>query len=162
LIEDDWPGLQTRHGFDQYNDCSILQMITNRDDNLLAHAVGPLIYNKNSGETDKCATLRRIVNEGPQVAPLVFRYTRYWHGYNPVTAALLQVFDVGDARKALTLGLYGALALLVAAAGTRHPRGQHRCDGRPVLGDTLLRFLLYPRPGRHLPHPRPGLPLPVA
>ena len=120
LIDEDWPGLQTRHGFDQYNDCSILQMITNRDDNLLAHAVGPLIYNKNSGETDKCATLRRIVNEGPQVAPLVFRYTRYWHGYNPVTAALLQFFDVGDARKALTLGLYGALALLVAAAGTRH------------------------------------------
>lgn len=120
LIEEDWPGLQTRHGFDQYNDCSILQMISNRDDNLLAHAVGPLIYNKNSGETDKCATLRRIVNEGPQVAPLVFRYTRYWHGYNPVAAALLQLFDVGDARKALTLGLYGALLLLVAAAGTRH------------------------------------------
>jgi hypothetical protein len=121
LIETDWPGLESRHGFDQYNDCSILQMITNRDDDQLAHAVGPLIYNKNRGETDKCATLRQIVNEGPDAAPyLVFRYARYWHGYNTVTAALLLAFDLGRARRVLTLTLYGALALLVAAAGTRH------------------------------------------
>ena len=26
LIETDWPGLESRYGFDQYNDCSILQM----------------------------------------------------------------------------------------------------------------------------------------
>ena len=67
LIENDWPWLESRRGTDQYNDCSILQMITNRDDDILANAVGPLIYNKNHGETDKCATLRRIgstVREG--------------------------------------------------------------------------------------------------
>ena len=121
LIENDWPWLESRHGFDQYNDCSILQMITNRDDNILANAVGPLIYNKSSGETDKCATLRRIVNEGPNgAAYLVFRYTRYWHGYDPVAAALLLAFDVGNARNVLTITLYGALALLGIAAGTRH------------------------------------------
>jgi len=121
LIDNDWPWLETRHGFDQYNDCSILQMITNHDDEILANAVGPLIYNKNSGETDKCATLRKIVSEGPHGAPyLVFRYTRYWHGYDPVAAALLLALDVGSARKALRIALYGALALLGVAAGTRH------------------------------------------
>jgi hypothetical protein len=121
LIENDWPWLESRRGFDQYNDCSILQMITNHDNDILANAVGPLIYNKNRGETDKCATLRKIVNEGPDGAPyLVFRYTRYWHGYDPVTAALLLAFDVGNARKVLKITLYGALALLGVAAGTRH------------------------------------------
>jgi hypothetical protein len=121
LIENDWPGLESRRGSDQYNDCSILQMITNHDDDILANAVGPLIYNKNRGETNKCATLHRIVNEGPDAAPyLVFRYTRYWHGYDPVTAALLRVFDVGNAREALRIALYGSLVLLVGAAGTRH------------------------------------------
>jgi hypothetical protein len=121
LIENDWPWLESRRGFDQYNDCSILQMITNDDDEILANAVGPLIYNKNRGETDKCATLRNIVSDGPEGAPyLVFRYTRYWHGYNPVAAALLSVLDVGSARKALTIVLYGALLLLGVAAGARH------------------------------------------
>jgi hypothetical protein len=121
LIENDWPWLESRHGFDQYNDCSILQMITNHDDDILANAVGPLIYNKNRGETDKCATLRQIVNQAPHDAPyLVFRYTRYWHGYDPVAAALLQVFDVGNARKALRITLYASLVLLGVAAGTRH------------------------------------------
>jgi hypothetical protein len=121
LIENDWPWLESRHGFDQYNDCSILQMITNHDNDRLASAVGPLIYNKNRGETDKCATLHTIINEGPTGAPyLVFRYTRYWHGYDPVTAALLLALDVGDARLALKIALYGALVLLAMAAGTRH------------------------------------------
>jgi hypothetical protein len=121
LIENDWPGLESRRGFDAYNDCSILQMISNHDDHILANAVGPLIYNKNHGETDKCATLRKIVNQGPNAAPyLVFRYTRYWHGYDPVTAALLLVFDVGNAREGLRIALYAALILLGAAAGTRH------------------------------------------
>src|SRR5438477_766703 len=120
LIEEDWPGLESRRGFDQYNDCSILQMISNHDDDIWANAVGPLIYNKNMGETNKCATLRRIVTEGPDTAPyLVFRYTRYWHGYDTVAAAILQVLDVGNAREALRIALYGGLVLLVGSAGTR-------------------------------------------
>lgn len=120
LIENDWPWLDRRRGFDQYNDCSILQMITNDDDDALASAVGPLIYNKNRGETDKCETLRRIVNEGPRSAPfLVFRYTRYWHGQDPLAAALLRFLDLGRARMLLEIALYASLLLLPLAAGTR-------------------------------------------
>jgi hypothetical protein len=138
LIENDWPWLESRRGFDQYNDCSILQMITNHDDDPLASAVGPLIYNKNTGETDKCATLHRIVTEGPTAAPyLVFRYTRYWHGYDPVAAGLLSIFDVGHARKALKIALYGALIMVGVAAGTRH-RGLSAVAASIALTGTLF------------------------
>jgi hypothetical protein len=120
LIEDDWPGLESRRGFNQYLDCSILQMISNRDDNLWANAAAPLIYNKNRGEIDRCAVLRRLVDEGPNAAPyLVYRYTRYWHGYNPVSAVLLWAFDLGHVRNVLKISVYGALVLLGLAAGTR-------------------------------------------
>jgi hypothetical protein len=123
LIENDWPWLESRRGFDQYNDCSILQMITNHDRDILANAVGPLIYNANRGETDKCATLRSIVRDGPDAAPyLSFRYTRYWHGYDPVAAGLLQVASVGHARGLLRTALYTVLILLALSAGARSPR----------------------------------------
>jgi len=121
LIDNDWPWLESRRGFNQYHDCSVLQMISNADTRLWASAVAPLIYNRSRGETDRCATLRTLVNEGPNTRPyLVYRYTRYWHGYNPVAAALLWVFDLGRIRTLLKIALYGALVLLVFAAGTRH------------------------------------------
>ncbi len=121
LIENDWPWLESRRGFNQYHDCSVLQMISNRDDDLWANAVAPLIYNRNKGETDRCATLRTLVTEGPNTAQyLVYRYTRYWHGYNPVGAALLWVVDLGRVRTILKITLYCALVLLIVAAGTRH------------------------------------------
>jgi hypothetical protein len=120
LIENDWPWLESRRGFNQYLDCSILQMISNRDDHLWANAVAPLIYDRNRGETDRCATLHRLVDEGPNAAPYrVYRYTRYWHGYNPVTAALLWILDLGRVRTLLKITVYGALILLCVAAGTR-------------------------------------------
>jgi hypothetical protein len=123
LIENDWPWLESRRGFNQYHDCSVLQMISNRDDDLWASTVAPLVYNVNRGETDRCATLHTLVTEGPNTTRyLVYRYTRYWHGYNPVSAALLWVLDLGQVRTALKLAVYSALVLLVGAAGagTRH------------------------------------------
>ena len=150
LIEDDWPGLESRRGFDQYNDCSILQMITNRDRNVWAHAVGPLIYNKNRGETDKCETLHRIITQGPKAASyMVFRYTRYWHGQDPPTAALLVAFDLGQIRWILKLTLYGALALLVLAAGTRD-RGLLAVAAS--IGVTGVLFWAVPYFGQSLTH----------
>ncbi len=122
LIENDWPWLESRRGFNQYHDCTVLQMISNRDDARWSNAVAPLIYNRNRGETDRCATLRTLVTEGPNTTPyLVYRYTRYWHGYNPVSAALLWLVDLGPLRALLKTTLYAALVLLMLAAGTRQP-----------------------------------------
>jgi hypothetical protein len=150
LIENDWPWLESRHGFDQYNDCSILQMITNHDGDILANAVGPLIYNANRGETDKCATLRSIVRDGPDAAPyLSFRYTRYWHGYDPVAAALLEVASVGHARQVLRTTLYAILILLAMSAGTRSP--QLMAVGASI-GVTGLLFWAVPYFGPNFSH----------
>lgn len=120
LADNDWPWLESRRGFNQYHDCSVLQMISNGDAHRWAAAVGPLMYNRNRGETDRCATLRTLVTEGPNTASyMVYRYTRYWHGYNPVAAALLWVMDLGNVRTVLKLTVYASLALLIVAAGLR-------------------------------------------
>ena len=98
-------------------------MLSNPDDDVWATAVAPLMYNRNRGETDRCATLRTLVTEGPGTTRyLVYRYSRYWHGYIPVAAGLLSVFEMGRVRQALELTLYGALALLALAAGTGNRR----------------------------------------
>jgi len=123
LIENDWPWLDGHRGFNQYHDCSVLQMVSNRDARVWAAAMGPRIYNLNRGETDRCATLRALVTGGPGTTPyLTYRYTRYWHGYIPITAALLSVLEIRQVRQVLRLSLYGALLVLVAAAGTRDRR----------------------------------------
>ena len=123
LIENDWPWLDGHRGFNQYHDCSVLQMVSNRDSRVWAAALGPRMYNRNRGETDRCATLRTLVTEGPGTTPyLTYRYTRYWHGYIPVTAALLSVLEVHQVRQLLRYTLYGALLALIAAAGVRDRR----------------------------------------
>jgi hypothetical protein len=143
LIETDWPGLESRRGYNQYLDCSILQMISNRDDDLWANAAAPLIYNKNRGETDRCAVLRRLVNEGPNATSYwAYRYTRYWHGYNPVSAALLWAFDLGHVRTVLKISVYGALVLLGLAVGTRS-RGLFAVAGAITVTGVLFWALPY-------------------
>jgi len=122
LVDTDYLPLDSRRGFHQYNDCVILQMITNRDRHIWANAVAPLVYVENM-ETweDQCATLHRLVEDGgarSRYSP--HRYARYWHGYNPVAAALLQRLSLADARRGLKLAVYGGLAALLIAAGTRH------------------------------------------
>jgi hypothetical protein len=143
LIDSDWPGLESRRGFNQYLDCSILQMISNRDDDFWANAAAPLIYNKNHGETDRCAILRTLVNKDPSAARYwVYRYTRYWHGYNPVSAMLLRAFDLGEVRNVLKISVYGALVLFTLAAGTRS-RGLVAVAGGITITGVLFWALPY-------------------
>jgi hypothetical protein len=122
LIDKDWLWLDRRRGFEQYLDCSVLQMISNRDDRLWANAVGPVIHNQNRGETRRCELLRALVHGGSTPDPAhSYRYTRYWHGYNPLAAALLSIFDLGQARAALKTMAYVSLVLLALAPGPGHP-----------------------------------------
>jgi hypothetical protein len=135
LIDKDWLRFDSRRGLEQYLDCSVLQMISNRDDRLWANAVGPVIHNQNGGETRRCELLRALVHGGstPDLAALMprpsrtvdgvhsYRYTRYWHGYNPLAAALLSIFDLGQTRAALKTMAYVSLVLLALAPGPGHP-----------------------------------------
>src|SRR5262245_42148353 len=78
LIGSDYLWFDSRRGSGQYNDCFILKMISTRDENVWAGALGPLSYDKNAQWFDQCRVLRSLVNEGPNASPyLVSRYTRY-------------------------------------------------------------------------------------
>ena len=44
LVENDYLPYDVYRGFHQYNDCNILQMMTNQDSSLVAHALGPWLH----------------------------------------------------------------------------------------------------------------------
>jgi hypothetical protein len=101
----------------------ILQMIANRDDKVLANALGPLLYFKDETSLNVCRTLHRIVVENVDTSGyIVIRYTQYWHGYNSISAALLLISELSNVRFGLRLALYVALLLLVLATGKQQRR----------------------------------------
>jgi hypothetical protein len=119
LGNDDYLPFDSHRGYHQYNDCLILQMITNGDHAVLANAVAPLVYVANVDTwNDQCATLRQLIDKPQDRSQYALRrYARYWHGYNPIVAALLLKFNLTDVRRALKLAVYAALVVLVATAG---------------------------------------------
>jgi hypothetical protein len=131
LTQEDYLQFDSRRGVHHYDDCLILQMITDREATLLGRAFSPVVRFKEEGATGVCAMLRELTlaDEG-QVANAAgtLRYSRYWHGYNPVAATLLTFFDLATVRWLLKGGAYAALAALVLAAGVTH---------RGLLGVTV-------------------------
>lgn len=120
LIESDHMPFDSRRGVHQFTEREILHMLVNRTDSVWADAVGPVLEEPGA-ENAQCAALKRIVTRGP--APDKYGwwcYTRYWHGYMPVSAALLLTADLATVRRVLKIALYGALILRPLAAGFRH------------------------------------------
>jgi hypothetical protein len=118
LTEDDWPIRDQVRGFNQYNDCLIIQLIVT-DVSQFDDALAPLIRN-NSTWTASCATLHKIVGGKPDAADSNFRYSRYWHGYVPITTFFLSVSDLDVTRSVLKCLVYLSL-LLLAACVMRRP-----------------------------------------
>jgi hypothetical protein len=118
LVDEDYLPLDGRRGFHQYNDCLILQMITNPDPQTWLNAVAPLVYVENMDTWEgQCATLHRLVEDGRSRSRyLPHRYARYWHGCSVIAAALLQWLSLTHVRRGLELAVYGGLAGLLAAA----------------------------------------------
>lgn len=121
LVERDYLPYDTRLGWHQYNDCDILQMLTNADSSATGRVLGPWLHLPDTASLNACATLRKLVVDGRSPEGMYsFRYTRYWHGYMPIAGALLSVVDVATARKVLRVLAYASvLALLIA--GLRNP-----------------------------------------
>lgn len=123
LTQEDYLPFDSRRGTHQYDDCLILQMITSHDATLLARAFSPRVRFKEEDASGVCAILRELTlaDEGraPDVAATL-RYSRYWHGYNPVAATLLQAFDLATVRWLLKAAVYGALLALVVGAAVTH------------------------------------------
>ena len=114
LIQQDWVPFDSRRGSNQYDECLVLQMITNRGDTPLRQAAGPIVYSIDTAGSDQCRTLYRIVVAGEPVAGLhTFRYTRYWHGHHLLATLLLQFAVLEDARRLLKTGAFISLLVLL-------------------------------------------------
>lgn len=137
LTDSDYHWWDTRLGFHHYTDCSILQMLVNDEQGLLAQATGPLLYYRDESRSGMCPLLRDIVAGGGDPASYVADiYVRHWHGYNPVTALLLRGLEVGQARTAVTYAVYLSLGLLIVAALIRR-------ELLPLTGCMLTAMLAF-------------------
>jgi hypothetical protein len=97
------------------NECLILQMILNDDDDRLRQALGPKVYYRDD-DRRQCYLVRDLIRHGDaREAPNSFRYTRYWHGHNATAAAFLSTMDFESLRFVLPLMLYGSVGALALA-----------------------------------------------
>lgn len=97
------------------NECLILQMLLNHDEDKLRQALGPRIYHR-ADDRRQCYIVRDLAHYGRSAeAPEYFYYTRYWHGHNAAAAALLSLTSVETMRVVLNAAAYGSLLLLAFA-----------------------------------------------
>lgn len=123
LAHDDYLPRDTQRGFNQFNDCLILLYTTNRSGSALERAVGPPVLRRDANPEwrDLCLTLDEFASGDPAADGYhAVRYTRYWHGFMPVTTAMLAVVDLPSARRVLVAGTHLSLLLLLLAAGGKH------------------------------------------
>jgi hypothetical protein len=113
----DYLQFDTRRGWFQYNDCNVLQMLTNQHASRLERALAPKVFYKNEDWEDQCAVLRALVVEGVDPNTLfLLRYARYWHGYNVVVALALRGMELRTLRQVLSSAVWVAIGMLVLAA----------------------------------------------
>lgn len=94
------------------NECLILQMLLNPDEERLQQALGPKVHFR-ADDRRQCHLVLELARYGTiEEAPDYFRYTRYWHGHNATAAALLAVVDFATLRPVLRAIAYGSLVLL--------------------------------------------------
>jgi hypothetical protein len=110
LTDQDWIPSDQNRGFNQYNDCLIMQLII-ANGSIVDDALAPRIKS-NRTWTQSCATLRQIVDGRHTSEDSNFRYTRYWHGYVPIATFLLSLFELTIVRVVLKSCVYFSLLLL--------------------------------------------------
>jgi len=148
LVDRDYLKSDWRRGKDQYNDCVVLQLAVNSRGSLARKALAPAYYVSDGAHPDVCKSLRRLATgEADPAGMSGDSYSRYWHGYVPLTSALLAFTDVGTARQALRLFVIAALLALAATAS--RAGGATRIAGISV-GVTGLLFWGLPYYGQGL------------
>jgi hypothetical protein len=111
----DYRFFDAKRGFNQYNDCAVLQMITNDSHVHVADAVGPMHYLANDNGDAQCRTLFGVVNANAgRLIPT--RHARYWHGYNVCAAVLLSCFPLATVRWLLRIIVYALVVTLPVVA----------------------------------------------
>jgi hypothetical protein len=121
----DYLPFDSRRGWHQYNDCNVLQMLSNPGGSRLQRALAPTIYKADEEFNYACPVLSAlIVDDLDRTTLYSFRYARYWHGYKVLTAFGLQIMELRELRMALSVAVWiaiGTLALAACRAG-RHMR----------------------------------------
>ena len=107
-----------RRGYLQFNDCNILQMLTNPDARL-GRALAPKVFRLNEDWEGQCRLLRSLVVDKIDTGGLLLlRYSRYWHGYNTVAAVGLRAVELRTLRRGMSAAVWISIGLL-ALAGFR-------------------------------------------
>jgi hypothetical protein len=101
----DYRFFDSRRGFNQYNDCAVLQMIANGSHDHLADAVGPIHFLSDFNGDAQCRTLLAVM-DGKTTGLILTRHARYWHGYNVVATGLLTLFSLAEVRWVLRVFVY--------------------------------------------------------
>jgi hypothetical protein len=98
-----------------HNECLILQMMLNEEDDRLRQALGPKVFYRDD-HSGQCRIVQDLIQDGySKEASKFFHYTRYWHGHNATAAAFLSVMDFASLRIALLLLAYGSILALALA-----------------------------------------------
>ena len=107
----DFLWFDSRRGWNQYNDCNVLQMLANEDSSQLGRALAPRVYAVDWH--DQCAVLHSVFMGGGNPDSLsVNRYARYWHGYKVAGAIGLSVIGLRDLRRVFSGAVWLAIAVL--------------------------------------------------
>lgn len=136
LVDRDYLKTDWRRGKNPYNDCVVLQLIINPRESLAQKALAPIFYVSDGANPDVCRSLHQLANGADPARMFGDSYSRYWHGYVPLTQALLAFTDVGSVRQGLRLVTIATLLLLGAAAG--RAEGATRIAGLSVSVTGLL------------------------
>jgi hypothetical protein len=148
LVDKDYLKTDWRRGKNQYNDCVVLQLVINSRSSVVEKALAPIFYVSDVNKPDVCRSLRRLASSEAGTAGMFGdSYSRYWHGYVPLTSALLTFTDVGTIRQGLRIFVVCALLALLVAAG--RAGGAIRIAGVSV-GATGLLFWGLPYYGQGL------------
>jgi hypothetical protein len=144
----DYLPFDRRHGMHQYNDCNVLQMLSNPDPSRLKRALAPIIYKADEHFNDACPVLHALVLGAVDRDTLLsFRYARYWHGYNVLTALGLRVMELKELRRGLSGAVWFAIGVLAVATYRAGP-----CTRRVGYAIALAAALVWA-----VPYFAPGL-----
>jgi len=115
----EYPKADIRRGWHQYNDCSVLQMLSDRDPSRIAQSLAPRMsfLRTDADGNYSCGALRAIALGGANMdTMLAFRYARYWHGYMVPAAIGLEAMELVHLRRLLLIAVFAAIGLLFVAA----------------------------------------------
>lgn len=111
-----------RRGSMQYNDCTVLQRLSNERSSRLEWALAPTLYATDRHGHDQCALLRALVGEGAEPDTLLaLRYTRSWHGDNALAAFALRGMELRELRRVLAGAVWCAIGVLALATWRSGP-----------------------------------------